>query len=115
VNAAGMSPRPTYRLRQSVALAREAQCGHSMVIGKFSETLGPEWGSVEDLRLNPHLHVVFLDEAYHQDGAAIAWEELGHLHFPARMPEACLVIKPPETAASARPSIRRATRAIGGV
>jgi hypothetical protein len=32
-----------------------------------------------DLRLNPHLHVVFLDGAYHEDGATLAWEELGHL------------------------------------
>lgn len=32
-----------------------------------------------DLRLNLHLHTVFLDETYHQDGAALAWQELGHL------------------------------------
>jgi len=32
-----------------------------------------------DLRLNPHLHVVFLDGAYHEDGAALVWDELGHL------------------------------------
>jgi hypothetical protein len=32
-----------------------------------------------DLRLNPHLHVVFLDGAYHEDGATLVWEELGHL------------------------------------
>jgi hypothetical protein len=32
-----------------------------------------------DLRLNPHLHVVLLDGAYHEDGAALAWQELGHL------------------------------------
>jgi hypothetical protein len=32
-----------------------------------------------DLRLNPHLHVVFLDGAYHQDGGELAWRELGHL------------------------------------
>jgi hypothetical protein len=32
-----------------------------------------------DLKLNPHLHVVFLDGAYHEDGAALAWDELGHL------------------------------------
>ena len=31
------------------------------------------------LRLNPHLHTVFLDGTYHQDGAALAWQELGHL------------------------------------
>jgi Putative transposase len=29
--------------------------------------------------LNPHLHVVFLDGAYHEQGAALAWEQLGHL------------------------------------
>ncbi|XYH98403.1 transposase [Sorangium sp. So ce1128] len=32
-----------------------------------------------DLRLNPHLHVVFLDGAYHEDGAELVWNELGHL------------------------------------
>jgi hypothetical protein len=32
-----------------------------------------------DLRLNPHLHVVFLDGAYHEDGATLVWDELGHL------------------------------------
>jgi len=32
-----------------------------------------------DLRLNPHLHAVVLDGTYHQDGTALAWEELGHL------------------------------------
>lgn len=32
-----------------------------------------------DLRLNPHLHVVFLDGAYHEAGDALAWEQLGHL------------------------------------
>src|SRR5262249_34445490 len=32
-----------------------------------------------DLRLNPHLHVVFLDGAYHEEGASLAWEQLGHL------------------------------------
>ena len=32
-----------------------------------------------DLRLNPHLHVLFLDGAYHEDGAELVWNELGHL------------------------------------
>ncbi len=32
-----------------------------------------------DLRLNPHLHVLFLDGAYHEESSALAWEELGHL------------------------------------
>jgi hypothetical protein len=32
-----------------------------------------------DLRLNPHLHVLFLDRAYHEDGAELVWNELGHL------------------------------------
>jgi len=32
-----------------------------------------------DLRLNPHLHVVFLDGAYHEEGAALVWEQLRHL------------------------------------
>jgi hypothetical protein len=32
-----------------------------------------------DLRLNPHLHVIFLDGAYHEDGGELVWRELGHL------------------------------------
>ena len=32
-----------------------------------------------DLRLNPHLHVVFLDGAYHEQAPQLAWQALGHL------------------------------------
>jgi hypothetical protein len=32
-----------------------------------------------DLKLNPHLHVVFLDGAYHEQAAELAWQALGHL------------------------------------
>ena len=32
-----------------------------------------------DLRLNPHLHLVALDGAYHEQGTELAWEALGHL------------------------------------
>ena len=32
-----------------------------------------------DLRLNPHLHVVFLDGAYHERDAELVWQQLGHL------------------------------------
>ncbi len=32
-----------------------------------------------DLRLHPHLHVVFLDGAHHQQGDALVGEELGYL------------------------------------
>ncbi|WP_437622922.1 hypothetical protein [Sorangium sp. So ce1151] len=32
-----------------------------------------------DMRLNPHLHVVFLDSVYHEDGTELVWNELGHL------------------------------------
>lgn len=49
-------------------------------------SLGAKTGAVtvvqrtsSDLRLNPHLHVLFLDGAYHQDGAELAWDDLGHL------------------------------------
>jgi len=51
-----------------------------------SGALGAKTGAVtvvqrtsSDLRLNPHLHVVFLDGAYHEDDAALVWQELGHL------------------------------------
>jgi hypothetical protein len=32
-----------------------------------------------DLRLNPHLHVVALDGAYHEEEGELFWEGLGHL------------------------------------
>jgi Putative transposase len=32
-----------------------------------------------DLRLNPHLHLVALDGAYHEQGAELVWHALGHL------------------------------------
>jgi hypothetical protein len=32
-----------------------------------------------DLRLNPHLHAVFLDGAYREEGETLAWKPLGHL------------------------------------
>ena len=32
-----------------------------------------------DLRLNPHLHALFLDGAYHEAGGELAWVELPHL------------------------------------
>ncbi len=32
-----------------------------------------------DLRLNPHLHVVFLDGAYREEQGKLAWRELAHL------------------------------------
>jgi hypothetical protein len=32
-----------------------------------------------DLRLNPHLHVVFLEGVYREDGAELTWQPLGHL------------------------------------
>jgi hypothetical protein len=32
-----------------------------------------------DLRLNPHLHVVFLDGTYHAQGRELAWKDLGRL------------------------------------
>src|SRR5271170_1946192 len=32
-----------------------------------------------DLRRSPHRHVVLLDDAYHEDDAALVWQELGHL------------------------------------
>ncbi len=32
-----------------------------------------------DLRLNPHLNVVFLDGAYLEQGTELAWRQLEHL------------------------------------
>jgi hypothetical protein len=48
--------------------------------------LGAKTGSVtgvqrtsSDLRLNPHLHVVALDGAWHEEKGELRWEGLGHL------------------------------------
>ena len=35
--------------------------------------------AASDVRLNPHLHLVFLDGAYREVGSELVWEVLGHL------------------------------------
>lgn len=35
-----------------------------------------------DLRLNPHLHAVFLDGAWHEPGGELTWQGLRHLKPP---------------------------------
>jgi hypothetical protein len=49
-------------------------------------TLGAKTGAVtvvqrtsSDLRLNPHLHSVVLDGAWHEQGGELVWQALGHL------------------------------------
>jgi Putative transposase len=58
-----------YTRRAAIGGAPGAKTGAVTVVQRTSS----------DLRLNPHLHVIFLDGAYHEDGAALTWEELGHL------------------------------------
>ena len=48
--------------------------------------LGAKTGAVtvvqrtsSDLRLNPHLHLVALDGAWHEQGGELCWQGLGHL------------------------------------
>ena len=48
--------------------------------------IGAKTGSVtavqrtsSDMRLSPHLHMVALDGAYHEQGTELAWQALGHL------------------------------------
>ncbi|AUX38795.1 uncharacterized protein SOCE26_001730 [Sorangium cellulosum] len=54
--------------------ARRGACGavKSGAVTAVQRTSG-------DMRLNPHLHVVFLDGAYHEDGTELVWTELGQL------------------------------------
>ncbi|WP_437561447.1 transposase [Sorangium sp. So ce542] len=52
--------------------ARRGACGACGAVTVVQRTSG-------DMRLNPHLHVVFLDGAYHEDGTELVWNELGHL------------------------------------
>ncbi|WP_437611728.1 transposase [Sorangium sp. So ce834] len=54
--------------------ARRGACGavESGAVTVVQRTSG-------DMRLNPHLHVVFLDGAYHEDGTELVWNELGDL------------------------------------
>jgi hypothetical protein len=51
------------------AMASAAKSGAVTVVQRTSS----------DLRLNPHLHVVFLDGAYYEQGPQLAWQALGHL------------------------------------
>ncbi|WP_434047919.1 MULTISPECIES: transposase [Sorangium] len=59
--------------------ARRGACGavKSGAVTDVQRTSG-------DMRLNPHLHVVFLDGAYHEDGTELVWNELGHLRARGR-------------------------------
>lgn len=58
-----------YAERAVASSARGAKTGAVTVVQRTSS----------DLRLNPHLHVVFLDGAYHERDAALIWQQLGHL------------------------------------
>lgn len=51
------------------ASTRKAKTGSITVVQRTSS----------DLRLNPHLHVLFLDGAYHEAGDELVWEQLRHL------------------------------------
>ena len=53
--------------------ARGAKTGAVTVVQRASS----------DLRLNPHLHVLFLDGAYHEAGGSLVWTELSHLRTRA--------------------------------
>jgi hypothetical protein len=63
---------PVAAARDRVLRGRTPKCP-----GRESVTVVQRTSS--DLRLNPHLHVVFLDGTYHEDGGELAWEELGRL------------------------------------
>ena len=52
-----------------VRRSEEAEEGELTVVQRTSS----------DLRLNPHLHAVFLDGAWHEQGAELTWQGLGHL------------------------------------
>jgi len=58
-----------YAERAAACGARGAKTGTITVVQRTSS----------DLRLNPHLHVIFLDGAYHERDAELVWEPLGHL------------------------------------
>ena len=58
-----------YAKRAAACGARGAKSGAITVVQRTSS----------DLRLNPHLHVVFLDGTYHERDAELVWRELGHL------------------------------------
>jgi hypothetical protein len=58
-----------YALRAESRGVRGAKTGAVTVVQRTSS----------DLRLNPHLHVVFLDGAYHEQHGELAWQALGHL------------------------------------
>ena len=58
-----------YRRHAAARGAPRAKTGSVTVVQRSSS----------DLRLNPHLHVVFLDGTYHEEGTALAWRQLDHL------------------------------------
>jgi hypothetical protein len=92
-----MGPTPSGRSAPLSWLLREqrgwcgwGRCQHSgSTNANFSSTAtrpAAQTGAVSasqrtssDLRLNPHLHLVSLDGAYHEEDGALVWEGLGHL------------------------------------
>jgi hypothetical protein len=58
-----------YAKRAAVVGASGAKTGAVTVVQRTSS----------DLRLNPHLHVIFLDGSYREQDAGLVWEQLGHL------------------------------------
>jgi len=58
-----------YATHEAAEAARRAKTGSITVVQRTSS----------DLRLNPHLHVLFLDGAYHEAGDELVWEQLRHL------------------------------------
>jgi len=58
-----------YAKRAADGGAAEAKSGAVTVVQRTSS----------DRRRSPHLHIVFLDGTYHEEGAELAWQQLGHL------------------------------------
>jgi hypothetical protein len=64
---------------QTVQAFYAARAAASGVSGAKTGAVTVVQRTSSDLRLNPHLHVVFLDGTYHGEGGELAWEDLGRL------------------------------------
>jgi hypothetical protein len=64
---------------QTVHLFRAERAAVSGVNGARTGAVTVVQRTSSDLRLNPHLRVVFLDGTYHADGGELAWEDLGRI------------------------------------
>jgi hypothetical protein len=77
--ARGHSARSAAQRLESVQTFYAQRAAAGNAVGAKTGVVTVVQRTSSDLKRSPHLHSVFLDGAYHEEGAELVWEELGHL------------------------------------